>query len=132
MKKNSMELSLEELENDFWGEPRYTSHLVRTCHELRKVPLKNLTVENLRMLIGQKIGLEYFVIIALGILEENPLCSGDYYNGDLLSVVLKIEKNYWRENNELLVRLSDIMDKLKHEYEIYQKDILPKWNELFM
>lgn len=51
--------TLEVLERQIWGDPEFNSHLVRTCHQLRKIPLKDLTPENLRMLIGQQIGLTY-------------------------------------------------------------------------
>lgn len=40
--------SLEELEHEIWGPPEFDSHLVTECHRLRKVPLCELTVENLQ------------------------------------------------------------------------------------
>ena len=49
--------SLQELERDGWGQPDYDSHLVQTCHRLRRVPLADFTTEDLRIMIGQKIGL---------------------------------------------------------------------------
>jgi hypothetical protein len=30
---------LQELEHDDWGEPTFSSHLVTTCHRLRRKPL---------------------------------------------------------------------------------------------
>jgi hypothetical protein len=32
--------SLQELEGTDWGEPDYPSHLVKTCHRLRRKPLQ--------------------------------------------------------------------------------------------
>ena len=51
------------------------------------VPVRELTTENLRILIGQQIGLECLVPLALDALEQSPFESGDYYPGDLLTVV---------------------------------------------
>lgn len=43
--------SLEQLEGQDWGEPTYDSHLVTECHRLRRVPLREFTTENLRIMI---------------------------------------------------------------------------------
>ncbi len=69
--------SLQELERDGWGQPDYDSHLVQTCHRLRRVPLADFTTEDLRIMIGQKIGLLFLVPLALEKLEEDPLTEGD-------------------------------------------------------
>ena len=127
MNKKSHNLTLEELENNVWEEPEYDSHLVKTCHELRKIPLCELTVENIRMLIGQKIGLEYITPIALEYLEENPWSMGDFYDGDLLVNVLKIDKIFWNNHLEWLYRLSEIMVRIENNIELYHNEISPIW-----
>ena len=76
--------TLEELENDVWGEPEFDSHLVTTCHKLRKKPIHKFTAENFRIMIGQNIGSKYLLPGAMALLREHPLTSGDFYNGDLL------------------------------------------------
>jgi hypothetical protein len=49
--------TLIELEDSPVREPTETdTHLIRTCLRLMRVPLNQLTTENLRMLIGQQIG----------------------------------------------------------------------------
>ena len=48
------------------------------------MPLKNLTVENLRLIIGQQISLSYLVPVSLDILQIAPLAQGDMYPDDLL------------------------------------------------
>ena len=125
-----MEYSLEELENTSREEPEHTSSLVINCRRLLKIPLKDLDTENIRMLVGQKIGLKYLMPLALDFLEHDHFCSGDFYNGDLLSAVLSVDSGYWNENNELFYRLSDIMFNLEESYETYLKLILPKWKKL--
>ena len=130
LKKDYMEYSLEELENSFWPEPEYNSSLVINCHRLRKVPLKDLNTEDLRMLIGQKIGLKYLIPLALELLEENYFCSGDFYSGDLLSALLRVDNDYWDKNDGLFYRLSDIMNTLEEYYNTYLVSLLPKWKEI--
>ena len=49
--------SLQELEQDNWGEPPYNSYLVTTIHRLRRKPLAEFATEDLRIMIGQRIGL---------------------------------------------------------------------------
>jgi len=92
--------SLEQLENDVWGDPTHGSHLVTRCHELRKVPIGRLNVEDLRILIGQQIGLDHLIPLALEVLRNDPLAEGDFYPGDLLKNVLGASEEYWRQHPE--------------------------------
>jgi len=50
--------SLQQFDGQDWGEPTYPSHLVRECRRFRRVPLCNFTAEDLRIAIGQNVGLE--------------------------------------------------------------------------
>lgn len=84
-----LRLSLEEIEGDFWGEPTFRSSLVTRVHQMRKVPLRDLSIEDLRIAIGQKVGLRHLLPLALTILERDPLAEGDLYPGDLLCVVAR-------------------------------------------
>ena len=93
--------SLQDLEGKDWGEPTYDSHLVTACHRLRRVPLREFTAESLRILIGQQIGLPYLVPMALEMLRTDPFTEGDYYGGDLLAAVLRVEAAFWREHPDL-------------------------------
>ena len=104
--------TLEVLESDVWAEPEFKSHLVTTCHKLRKTPLKNLTAENLRMLIGQEIGLFYIIPLALDILENQLLVSGDMYEGDLLLSLSGVSKQFWDSNTDLKGRAFDLIQSI--------------------
>ena len=115
--------SLESLEKDYWSEPEFDSHLVRTCHQLRKKQLKDFSIEDLRIMIGQNIGLRYLISLAIEALEKNILAEGDYYEGDLLKSVLTSDVNYWIEEPErrshICQLFNDNMQLIKIEAEHY-------------
>ena len=83
--------TLEQLEEQTWPEPDFSSQLVETCHRLRTKPLDDFTVEDLRIMVGQKIGLLHLLPLAIKILKDDPLAEGDYYPGDLLTSVIGAE-----------------------------------------
>ena len=87
--------SLQELEGKDWGEPTYDSHLVTECHRLRRVPLRQFTAENLRIMIGQQIGLPHLIPLALEFLRDEPFTAGNFYDGDLLAAVLRADSRFW-------------------------------------
>tara|TARA_R110002096_G_scaffold253095_1_gene445987 strand:- start:68 stop:538 length:471 start_codon:yes stop_codon:yes gene_type:complete len=112
---------LDEIEGVDWGEPDYDSHLVVTCHELRKKPIAEFTAEDLRIMIGQDISSEILLPIALNRLSEDPLISGDLYDGDLLSVVSRLPSTYWskhRDQHEELLRIAEVaIERLRSDEE---------------
>jgi hypothetical protein len=111
--------TLEVLEKSVWPEPTFRSHLVTTCHRLRKKPVGYFTIEDLRIMIGQNIGLPYLMPIAFERLEEDPLAAGDFYPGDLLDAVRRVRPEFWEINpgaipvlEAIVARLSPIPDEL--------------------
>ena len=50
------------------------------------------------MLIGQNIGLEYLIPLALERLADEPLAEGDYYPGDLWARVLRADSCFWADH----------------------------------
>jgi hypothetical protein len=117
--------SLEELEGDVWVEPVINSTLAAECHRLRKAPLSSLSPENLRILIGQKIGLIFLVPLALNILEANPLVSGNLYKGDLLANVAAIPEEFWSAHPELNNRLVEIAHEVGILSETIKGELVP-------
>ena len=101
----NLDESIEQIENEYWGEPTYDSHLVITCHKLRKKPLKDFTVEDLRIMIGQNISLELLIPLAIERLKQNIMAEGDLYPGDLLQSVLRANESYWLQNPGLHSKL---------------------------
>lgn len=111
--------TLDELEPPAWGEPESDSYLVTTCHRLRSKPIGEFSVEDLRVMIGQGIGLEWLIPLALERLDEDPLAEGDFYPGDLLACVLGVEDDFWAQRSESrdrvrasLMRLGEVPDEL--------------------
>jgi len=124
--------SLETLEGVKWDEPAKDSapHILE-CHRLRKIAVRDLTVEGLHMLIGQEIGLHYLVPIALEKLEENPWAAGMHFDGDLLLNVLRIAPNYWSDNTAQLERLNGVMGALDEYVKFFVRDLQSAWQKLF-
>ncbi len=101
--------TLEELDGENWGKPNYDSYVVSNCHRLRRVPLKDLSVEDLRLMIGQDIGLRYLIPLALVQLEDDPFVEGDLYPGDLLKSVLGTSHDFWDQHPSLLQRMNAVV-----------------------
>lgn len=93
--------TLQELDGQDWGEPSYDSYVARNSHRLRRVPIRDFTAEDLRLMLGQEIGLEYLVPEALRRLMDDPFLAGDFGPGDLLKNILSVPQAFWDEQPEL-------------------------------
>jgi hypothetical protein len=102
--------TLEELDGRNWGEPEFNSSVVVNCHRLRRVPLRDFTVEDLRLMIGQEIGLEYLIPLALEHLARNPFAEGEFYPGDLLKSVLGVRREFWIQHPDLRQEMDSIVE----------------------
>lgn len=109
--KSGRNKSLQQLEGQDWGEPTFDSHLVKECHRLRRVPLRDFSVGDLRIMIGQNIGLEHLVPLALERLHEDPFAEGNYYPCDLLVSLLHAEAQFWRSHLEWREQLVAITER---------------------
>lgn len=104
---------LDKLDRPAWGPaPADATPLIRRCHELRTKPLDKFTVEDLRTMIEQRIGLLYLTPLALRVLKANPWAAGDFYEGDLLATVLRINPEFWMVNYDWAFELQAIVDEL--------------------
>ncbi|MDR7277150.1 contact-dependent growth inhibition system immunity protein [Catenuloplanes atrovinosus] len=74
-------------------------------HRLRRVPVGALTVEDLRLLVGQEVALGVVVPLAVRLLEDDPLAEGDLLEGDLLAAVLRVPAVFWSGRPDLAGRL---------------------------
>jgi CDI immunity proteins len=92
--------TLEQLENDVWESPELATTMIRNCYRLRKKPIDEFTIGDLRLMIGQDIGAKYLMLQALDILAADPLAEGDLYPGELLNSVMTLPIEYWKEHPE--------------------------------
>jgi hypothetical protein len=101
--------SLSQLRGAFTSGTTDESALEAACITLYEKPLKDFTVENLRLMIGQSIGLEFLIPLAVELLRKNPFVEGDYYPGDLLSMVMQVEPSFWQTHQDLYWSVSEIV-----------------------
>ncbi|MGW1423809.1 contact-dependent growth inhibition system immunity protein [Bradyrhizobium manausense] len=91
--------TLEQIDGQDWGSPEAApTGMVARCLRLRRTPLSEFTVSDLRLLISQNIGLKRLVPIALKLISNEPLLEVDFYPGDLLSALLRIDQAYWSDS----------------------------------
>lgn len=105
--------SLDDIEGATWGPaPEGATTLVAKVHELRRKPVGELTPEDLRLLIGQQVGVDVLLPRALDVLRRNPLEEGDFYPGDLLAAVLRLPQSYWQRHSDLAEQMKAILDSI--------------------
>jgi hypothetical protein len=107
---------LDVLEPPAWGPaPAAATFLAARCHALRRTSLDQFTVEDLRLMIGQQIGLLHLMPLALEQLAIDPLVGGDYFPGDLLESVLRVDRVFWERQTALASSLSAVIASLDEE-----------------
>lgn len=106
--------SLEEIEDDCWGDPPAdATRLIRTAYALRRRPVGALDVEGLRLLISQQIGLNALVPLALDHVERDPLAEGDFSPGDLLDALMRrVPESYWQAHEDQRARVRSVAEAL--------------------
>jgi CDI immunity proteins len=105
-----MPSTIEEIERI--GEPDAgpdATDLVRRCVVLRRKPLSQFTVEDLRIMLGQKIAVPILLPMAVAMLADDPLAEGDYYPGDLLYNVVRLPEEEWHGAPRLRDRLVEVL-----------------------
>ncbi len=117
--------SLEELENEVMEKPKFQTSLTHSVCHLWITPLIKYSIEDLRLMIGQNIGLKYLIPIAVERLIENPFVQGDFYFGDLLLSVLSVESTFWKLHPQMYYEVIEIVaglpDTLKDLIQSIQK-----------
>ncbi|WP_257033686.1 contact-dependent growth inhibition system immunity protein [Streptomyces sp. Ag109_G2-15] len=107
--------SIEELEGRRWpAPPEDGTPLVRGVHELRRRAVKDLSVEDMRRLIGQDVGLQWLLPVALDFLRETAPqeAATGWYDDDLLSAVLTRKTTVWRDAPQLARHLDETVGML--------------------
>ena len=108
--------SIESLEKKNYGPvPPDESRIVQRLWKLRKVPINEFQIDDIRFMIIQESGLKYLLIKAIDLLKDDLLVEGNYYEGDLLNAVLQIDKENWARLREHWGAV-DILIKDKLDY----------------
>ena len=136
--KNIQDKSLQKLIGRWEGEipkENYSSSIQLRTYNLYLERIKNYDIDDIRFMIGQNIGLKYLVPIALNYLQKNILIEANYYEGDLLKVVLLLPKDFWKSNlklysqvYQLLLSNKDSLDQLDSSFESDRK-LIKQYNE---
>jgi hypothetical protein len=117
---------IEELEGDRWPDPPPDStNLVRTVHALRRRPIKDLNAHDLRHLIGQDIGLQWLMPVALDFLRETAPreSTTGWYDDDLLTAVLTRKASLWRSRPEFARHLDETVRTLTDLSPYVQREV---------
>jgi hypothetical protein len=115
--------TLENLERKKWAaEPTHDSHLVTRVTALRKIPLSEFSIEDMRIMIGQEFGLNYLVPLAIEALSIELFAEGDFYKGDLLQNLLRVNAGFWKENRDYWTTLNDLISTNISSIEEYRID----------
>jgi hypothetical protein len=111
--------TLDSVDPPAWGpaSPDAT-FLIKRCHELRTKPLRDFTVEDLRIMIGQQIALNHLVSLAFERLQPDPLVGGDCYPGDLLASMLRVDAAFWERSPDYDLWLRDLTENLGDRSEL--------------
>ena len=109
--------TIEELEGKKYPVPSNVSRLVTTLHQLRKRPLKEYSIEDLRISIGQDIALACLGPLAIEKLKEDVLSEDDCYPDDLLKNVLTSDRDFWATNKEYWVTIKELYLRKKEVFD---------------
>ena len=104
--------TLEQLEDEVWPAAEFHTNLIDTCHRLRKKEVDKLDAGELRILIGQKIGLRFLVPRAIDFLDQEPFMQATFFAGDLLEAVIAADPALYQGKPEIHNRLRTIARRL--------------------
>jgi hypothetical protein len=88
--------------------------------------LAEFTVEDLRIMLGQEIGVPVLLPRAVRVLLSDPLAEGDYYPGDLLRNVLRLPDSAWSNLRVERQRLAAVVAELVAGPPFADPDLRPR------
>ena len=97
----SSDPTLDELEGPGWSDPNFPSAMVQRIRALGRIPLREFTAEDYRLIITQQRALSTLVPLALELLQTEPFAEGDYHPGDLLLAVINVNPQFWLAHSDL-------------------------------
>lgn len=73
-------------------------------------------------MIGQQIGLDYLIPLALEVLRKDLFAEGDLFEGDLLKNVLAIKTEFWDKNKNYWLTLDSLTKDRRNEINAHKFD----------
>lgn len=83
--------------------------LIKKIEELKEKKIKDLTCEDIRVLVSQNIALDITIPIAISFIQYDVMIECDYYEGDLLNSMLLSDTRFWETNINLKSKLKEII-----------------------
>jgi len=95
-----------------------SSWVIYNSYRLYKIPFKDYNPEDIRFSLGQDIYPDTLVPLALDILEhEGAFFEAEYYGGDLLLSVMRIDDEYWNLHSLQKQRVKNLILQNQHLHE---------------
>ncbi|MGA8717333.1 MAG: contact-dependent growth inhibition system immunity protein [Solirubrobacteraceae bacterium] len=114
-------ITLDTVDPPAWGAaPLDAMPLIKRCHELRTKPLRDFTVEDLRIMIGEQLALRPLVQLALDRLRPDALVEDDDYPTDLLASVLRVDPAYWERSPDSDLELQHLAEVARGRFKLSQ------------
>ncbi len=111
--------TLDTIDPPAWGPaPPDATLLIERCHELRTKPLRDFTVEDLRIMIGQQVALNHLVWPALERLRSDSLVDDDDYPTDLLASVLRVDTKFWERTPDYDQELHNLAEAARQRFKL--------------
>ena len=112
-------ITLDTVDPPAWGPaPPDATPLTTRCHELRTKPLRDFTVEDLRIMIGEQVALNHLVWAALDRLRSASLVEDDDYPADLLASALRVDSAYWERSPDYDLELHNLAEGARERFEL--------------
>ena len=87
------------------------SGLIQGVHAVRRKLLRDFQPGDVRLCVGQGIGLSYLIPRALDILTNDPWIETEYFPGDLLRACIDVEASYWGGHAADRERMRSVLQK---------------------
>lgn len=110
--KNINNKSLEQLIGPWQEEvpiENYNSSIEWRRYQLYRTPLEHFSIDDVRFMILQQLGLEFLIPKAVGQLEHRILVEGNYYRGDLLNSIFQIPASFRPAHRRLYNMVLDVL-----------------------
>jgi len=109
---------LDVLDPPAWGPASQdATPVIKRCHELRTKPLRDFTIEDLRIMIAQQVALGRLVALSLDRLQPDSLVDDDF-PADLLAVLLQVDRVFWEQSPDLDVEARKLTERLDERFEL--------------